>query len=29
MLTVTMVYWKGEPFWLGKRLDHPEVVTPG
>jgi predicted RNase H-like HicB family nuclease len=29
MITVTMVYWKGEPFWLGKLLEHPEVMTQG
>ena len=26
---VTMVYWKGEQFWLGKLLEHPEVMTQG
>jgi hypothetical protein len=29
MPTVTMVYWKGERFWLGKLLQHPEVMTQG
>ena len=29
MMTVTMVYWKGEQFWLGKLLEHPEVMTQG
>jgi predicted RNase H-like HicB family nuclease len=29
MITVTMVYWKGEQFWLGKLLEHPEVMTQG
>ena len=24
-----MVYWKGEKFWLGKFLDHPEIMTQG
>jgi predicted RNase H-like HicB family nuclease len=24
-----MVYWKGEKFWLGKLLDHPEIMTQG
>ena len=24
-----MIYWKGEKFWLGKLLDHPEVMTQG
>ena len=26
---MTMIYWKGEKFWLGKLLDHPEVMTQG
>jgi predicted RNase H-like HicB family nuclease len=29
MITLTMVYWKGEQFWLGKVLEHPEVMTQG
>jgi len=29
MITVTMVYWKGEQFWLGRLLEHPEVMTQG
>jgi predicted RNase H-like HicB family nuclease len=29
MISVTMVYWKRERFWLGKLLQHPEVMTPG
>jgi predicted RNase H-like HicB family nuclease len=29
MSTVTMVYWKDEQFWLGKRLQYPEVMTQG
>ncbi len=24
-----MVYWKGEKFWVGKLLDHPEIMTQG
>lgn len=24
-----MVYWKGEKYWLGKLLDHPEIMTQG
>jgi len=24
-----MVYWKGEKFWLGKLLEHPEIMTQG
>jgi hypothetical protein len=26
---LTMMYWKGDRFWLGKLLDHPEVMTQG
>lgn len=26
---LTMIYWKGEKFWLGKLLDHPEIMTQG
>ncbi len=22
-----MIYWKGEKFWLGKLLGHPEIMT--
>jgi len=29
MPTLTMVYWKGERFWLGKLLKHPEITTQG
>ena len=29
MPTVTMVYWKGEHFWLGKILEHPEIMSQG
>jgi len=24
-----MVYWKGEKFWIGKLLEHPEIMTQG
>jgi len=24
-----MVYWKGEKHWVGKLIDHPEVMTQG
>jgi predicted RNase H-like HicB family nuclease len=24
-----MVYWKGEMFWVGKLVDHPEIMTQG
>lgn len=26
---MTMIYWEGEKFWLGKLLDHPEIMTRG
>jgi predicted RNase H-like HicB family nuclease len=29
MPTLTMVYWKGEQFWLGKILEHPEIMSQG
>jgi len=25
--TLTMIYWKGDRFWLGKLLEHPEIMT--
>ena len=25
----TMVYWKKDHFWLGKLLEHPEIMTQG
>jgi predicted RNase H-like HicB family nuclease len=24
-----MVYWKSQRFWLGKLLEHPEIMTQG
>lgn len=27
--TMTMIYWKGEEFWLGKLKEHPEIMTQG
>ena len=24
---MTMLYWKGEKYWLGKLLEHPEIMT--
>ena len=24
-----MVYWKSDRFWLGKILEHPEIMTQG
>jgi predicted RNase H-like HicB family nuclease len=26
---ITIIYWKGEKFWLGKILEHPEIMTQG
>jgi predicted RNase H-like HicB family nuclease len=26
---LTIVYWKGEKFWLGKLLEFPEIMTQG
>ncbi len=25
----TLIYWKGDKFWLGKLLEHPEIMTQG
>lgn len=27
--TLKMIYWKGETFWVGKLLEHPEIMTQG
>lgn len=24
-----MIYWKGNKFWIGKLLEHPEIMTQG
>jgi predicted RNase H-like HicB family nuclease len=24
-----MVYWKGTKFWVGKLLEHPEIMSQG
>jgi predicted RNase H-like HicB family nuclease len=24
-----IVYWKGDRYWLGKLLEHPEIMTQG
>ena len=24
---LTMVYWKSKKFWLGKLVEHPEIMT--
>jgi predicted RNase H-like HicB family nuclease len=29
MPKLTMVYWHGERCWLGKLLEHPEIMTQG
>ena len=26
---ITIVYWKGKKFWLGKILEHPEIMSQG
>ena len=26
---LTMVYWKSQKFWLGKLIEHPEIMTQG
>jgi predicted RNase H-like HicB family nuclease len=26
---MTMIYWKGEKYWLGKILEHPEIMSQG
>ena len=29
MGTLNLVYWKEGNFWLGKLLEHPEIMTQG
>ena len=29
MNEMTMVYWKGEKFWLGKLKERPDIMTQG
>jgi predicted RNase H-like HicB family nuclease len=24
-----MIYWKGDKFWVGKLLDHPDIMSQG
>jgi predicted RNase H-like HicB family nuclease len=24
-----MVYWKGKKYWVGRLLEHPEIMTQG
>ena len=26
---MTLIYWKSDKFWLGKLLEHPEIMTLG
>jgi predicted RNase H-like HicB family nuclease len=26
---LTLIYWKGEKYYLGKILEHPEIMTQG
>ena len=26
---LTMVYWKGDQFWLGKLVEHPDIMSQG
>lgn len=26
---MTMIYWKGEKYWLGKLREHPGIMTQG
>ena len=26
---MTMIYWNSEKYWLGKLLEHPEIMTQG
>lgn len=28
-IKMNMIYWKSENFWLGKILEHPEIMTQG
>ena len=28
-VNMTMIYWKSDKFWLGKLLEHPEIMTQG
>jgi predicted RNase H-like HicB family nuclease len=28
-MKLTMVYWKSKKFWLGKLVEHPEIMTQG
>lgn len=26
---LNMVYWKGDRFWVGKLIEHPEIMSQG
>jgi predicted RNase H-like HicB family nuclease len=26
---LTLIYWKEKKFWLGKLIEHPEIMTQG
>ncbi|MBI4658941.1 MAG: type II toxin-antitoxin system HicB family antitoxin [Verrucomicrobia bacterium] len=26
---MTLIYWKSKKFWVGKLLEHPEIMTQG
>jgi predicted RNase H-like HicB family nuclease len=26
---MNMIYWKSDKFWVGKLLEHPEIMTQG
>jgi predicted RNase H-like HicB family nuclease len=28
-MTVHMVYWKSDKFWVGKLVEHPNIMTQG
>jgi predicted RNase H-like HicB family nuclease len=28
-LRMTLIYWKSKKFWVGKLLEHPEIMTQG
>ena len=28
-MKMRMIYWKSDKFWLGKLLEHPEIMTQG
>ncbi len=29
MTKMQMIYWKGDTYWLGKLLEHPEIMSQG